>query len=234
MVKPILMETPQAASTTPRELPILGGHLALDFANTVDDPLGPARHDHAATHPDLLQWATRVELVSERQVTMLLRSAADDPQREAATLRRAHLLRDALNDVFGALADGQPDVSDPWTHLRPYVADAFAAASVVPADGTDRSGQGRRRQSWAWPQNDEFDVVLHPIAIAAAELLVGPDLPRLKRCARCPWLFIDQSKNHSRRWCDMNDCGRAQKIERYVARRRDARRSSTQQRTEKT
>jgi len=233
LVKQDSMETPPGVPVAaPRELPILGGHIALDFANTVDDPHGPARHDHAATHADLLQWATRVDLVSDRQVKRLLRAAADDPQREA-TMRRTRLLRDALNDLFGAIADGQPDVSDPWSRLRPFVVDAFDAVRVVPADGTNRSGQGRRRQSWAWPQNDEFDVVLHPIAIAAAELLVGPDLPRLKRCARCPWLFLDQSKNHSRRWCDMNDCGRAQKIERYVARRRDARRSSTQQRTEK-
>ena len=35
----------------PRELPIVGGNLALDFANTVDDPDGPERHDHAGTYP---------------------------------------------------------------------------------------------------------------------------------------------------------------------------------------
>ena len=77
---------------------------------------------------------------------------------------------------------------------------------------------------WTWPNTDDLSSVLHPIAAAAAELLTSDQLSRIKRCARCPWLFLDNSKNHSRRWCDMNDCGRAQKIERYLARRAAAQR----------
>jgi predicted RNA-binding Zn ribbon-like protein len=42
----------------------------------------------------------------------------------------------------------------------------------------------------------------------------------VRRCADCPWLFVDRSRNHSRRWCDMADCGTEQKKQRYVARRR--------------
>ncbi|MFS0885996.1 CGNR zinc finger domain-containing protein [Aeromicrobium sp. 179-A 4D2 NHS] len=53
-------------------------------------------------------------------------------------------------------------------------------------------------------------------------------LGRVKRCGRCPWLFVDRSKNASRRWCDMNDCGRAEKIERYVARRAERRKADRQ------
>jgi predicted RNA-binding Zn ribbon-like protein len=84
---------------------------------------------------------------------------------------------------------------------------------------------GRQGARWSWPADEDLAVMLHPIASAAADLLVSPELLLVKRCARCPWLFLDRSKNHSRRWCDMNDCGRAQKIERYVA-RRAARRAS--------
>lgn len=222
------METPPTRPATPRELPILGGHLALDFANTVDDPLGPARHDHAATYPDLLQWATRVNLVGEQQAARLLRAAARAPRTEAAALRRAHQLRRAVNELFGGVADDRPDVPDQWPRLRPFVTAAIAAASLATADGVEPAGRARGRQAWVWPQEDELHVMLYPIAMAAAELLVGPDLSRLKRCARCPWLFLDRSKNHSRRWCDMDDCGKAQKIERYVA-RRAARRSWAQQ-----
>lgn len=214
----------------PRELPIVGGHVALDFANTVDDPGGPAHHDHAATYPDLLSWATRVDLVDDKQTRKLLRAAADHPQHEVAAIRRAHTLRNALNDLFSAVADGRPDLSAPWSRLRPFVSAAYNSASIGPTDGSDRPGRNSPRQQWIWPQN-ELDIVLHPIATAAAGLLVGPDLPRIKRCARCPWMFLDRSRNHSRRWCDMDDCGRAQKVERYVARRRSSRGSSTEQPT---
>lgn len=218
------METPPPGRGAPRELAILAGHLALDFANTVDDPLGPARHDHTATYPDLLRWGRRVDLLDKGQELRLLRAAARAPRAEVAALREAHRLRQVLNDVFGHVADGDIDSADHWPRLRPYATAAIAAAELGTADD-DRADRAGRRRRWVWPQGEELDGVLHPIALAAADLLVGPDLPRLKRCARCPWLFLDQSKNHSRRWCDMDVCGRAQKIERYVA-RRAARRSS--------
>ena len=60
---------------------------------------------------------------------------------------------------------------------------------------------------------------------AAGELLTSPQLSRLKKCAGCPWVFLDQSKNLSRRWCAMDDCGTHEKILRYVARRAARRRS---------
>jgi predicted RNA-binding Zn ribbon-like protein len=219
LVKLSLMETLPTGSPPPRELPIVGGHLALDFANTVDDPLGPARHDHAATYDDVVGWAVRARALTGAQASRLLRTAASHARDTAATVERAHELREALNEIFGGIADGRPGAPEHWTRLRPFVVDAVAAAAL---EGT---GPGARH--WAWPQADDLAVVLHPVASAAADLLVGEDLLRVRRCARCPWLFLDGSKNHSRRWCDMNDCGRAQKIERYVARRAAARRRAT-------
>lgn len=216
----ILMATSRPVRGQPRELPIVGGHLALDFANTVDDPLGPARHDHAATYPDLIRWASRVELLGPQQVDRLLGAADRDPRAERAALHRAHQLRLVLNELFGVVADQGSDITAQWQRLRPFVTTAVASAGLAPAGEADHDrGDAIRLQRWAWPQGEELDTVLHPIAMAAAELLVGPDLPRLKRCNRCPWLFLDKSRNHSRRWCDMDDCGKAQKIERYVARR---------------
>jgi len=213
-----LMETAHPGGSSPRPLPILGGHLALDYANTVDDPLGPARHDHAATYDDLVGWSLRVGVVDDSRARGLLRLAAPDPENAQACLRRAHELRDILNELFGAVADGAPDVTGPWTRLRFFAAEARGAAQLTrTADGT---------YDWAWPQADDLGVLLHPIASAASDLLVSEDLRRLKRCARCPWLFLDHSRNHSRRWCDMDDCGRAAKIELYVA-RRAARRART-------
>ncbi|MGZ6768005.1 MAG: CGNR zinc finger domain-containing protein [Nocardioidaceae bacterium] len=209
------METPAASPPVPRELPIVGGHLALDFANTVDDPLGPARHDHAATYADVVTWSLRVGTVDHAQASRLLRRARRRPQEAAAALTQGHDLRDSLNEVFGGIADRAADVADRWTRLRPFVADAYATAVLSDAGAAP---------AWTWAGVADLDVVLHPVAQAAADLLARADLRRVKRCARCPWLFLDHSKNHSRRWCDMNDCGKAEKIERYVARRAAARR----------
>jgi predicted RNA-binding Zn ribbon-like protein len=70
-----------------------------------------------------------------------------------------------------------------------------------------------------WPETTRLDVMLGPIGLAALDLLTSSQLSRLKKCAGCPWVFLDQSKNLSRRWCAMNDCGTHEKIRRYVTRR---------------
>jgi predicted RNA-binding Zn ribbon-like protein len=182
-----------------RELPVVAGHLALDFANTVDDPLGAARHDHIATYEDLVGWSVRAGVLT----------AAGIPS--SAALRRAHGLRDAVNAVFTATATGAPV---PWESLRPYVVDALAHASLS------------ETHSLCWPEATEPHAMLWPVANAAAELLTSAEVHRVKQCAGCPWLFLDRSRNGSRRWCAMNDCGTHAKIRRYVA-RRAARRAST-------
>ena len=208
-----MMETP-GGGFTPRELPIVGGHVALDFVNTVDDPLGPARHDHLASYADLVTWALRVQLVEPEGAQRLAVLAKDHPRQAAGVLSRAEALRDALKDVFGAVVEGTSDLATPWEGLRPFVVRATEAALMtVGPEGAP---------ALTWSQN-RVDHILHVVASAGAELLVSPQVVRVKRCGRCPWLFLDHSKNHSRRWCDMNDCGRAEKIERILERRRRSR-----------
>src|SRR5262249_59673789 len=58
------------------------------------------------------------------------------------------------------------------------------------------------------------------VADAAARLLAGGDLERLKDCPGCGWFFLDRSKNGSRRWCSMAMCGGSAKARRYYRRRR--------------
>src|SRR3989337_1533369 len=98
----ILMETTRSVSGQPRDLPIVGGHLALDFANTVDNPLGPTRHDHLTDYEELIVWSLRVAVASTDQAGRLRHQAVHRGPEATAALRHAHGLRDILNDVFGA------------------------------------------------------------------------------------------------------------------------------------
>ena len=218
------METTTNATQNPRELPILGGHLALDFANTVDDPEGPARYDHAGTYPELVGWSTRIGIVASDQAEALLAAAEEHPRARSVALKRAHLLRGVLIKIFseiaatnsGQSADTESTPATHWTELRPFVTDAMTYAELTSGGST---------YHLTWPEITRLDAVLWPVAVAASELLTSPQLSRLKKCAGCPWLFLDQSKNTSRRWCAMNDCGTHEKIVRYVARRAARRRS---------
>ena len=192
-----------------RPLPVVAGNLALDFANTVDDPNGPTRFDHIRDLPLLLTWARNVKVLSDSQHEELAAFARSQPTAAAAGLRRAHALRRTLQAVFGATADGQPVPEQAWHDLRRSIAEAIAHADLT-------AEHDQVRLAW---DVASLDAVTWPVAYAAHELLTGDRLGRVKRCAACPWLYVDQSKNSSRRWCAMDDCGKHEKMRRYVERR---------------
>ena len=202
----------------PRELPIVGGHLALDFANTVDDPEGPQRHDHVATYDGLLAWSVRAGVLGAREARALAGEAEARPRSAGTALRRAHALREALNDVFGAVAGRGTVDGGAWAALRPFAVEALAEAELG------------RDQDLTW-SSDGLRSPLHPVATAAVDLLRSERAGRVKQCAGCPWLFLDGSRNGSRRWCSMEDCGTHQKVTRYVARRAERRARSRQARS---
>jgi len=210
------METfTESAITLPagiRALPIVAGHVALDFANTVDDPLGPLRFDHIAEYPRLLVWSKRVGILSDGAAAELSQLASEHPSRAAAAVRRAHSLRQALNEMFGALADGKAPAAG-WEHLRSFVVAATQKARVT-------SAASRVSVNWDFV---DAESPLWPVAEASYRLLASPELKRLKRCVGCPWLFLDRSKNQSRRWCSMEFCGTDEKMRRYVTRRAERR-----------
>lgn len=185
-----------------RELPLVTGHLALDFANTVDDPEGPNRHDHIGTYAGLLHWAVRAKILPAAQAQHLYETGPP-------ALRAAHALRNVLNDIFTGITSGEARAEEHWAGLRPFVTDSYRHSDLVLKAKT---------YVMRWP-DDRPDAVLWPVARAAADLLTAPELGRLKRCAGCPWVFLDRSRNGSRRWCSMEDCGTHAKIQRYVTKR---------------
>lgn len=197
-------------TSAPRELLVIGGNLALDFANTVDDPYGPGRHDHLGTYDELLDWSVRLEVLTAARAGRLRRTAADRSRAASAVVRRAASMREAIVDVFAAIAHGDDDVPTHWPALRPFVTEAHAQ--------TDLTGD-HTSLDLTWPA-DDLDTLLWPVAAAAGHLLLSDHLHRIKQCAACPWLFLDQSKNRSRRWCTMDDCGKNAKMDRYIAARR--------------
>ena len=197
-----------------RPLLIVGGHLALDLANTVDEPGSPAEFDHLQDPVTTLAWAEQVGLLSRATGAGPAAAVSREPSRAVAEVRRLQRLRRTVEDVFGALAD-QVEVPEPAEiALRRAAAEAVAAARLELRDD-------RMRPTWAVESLADLG---RPIAYAALDLLTSGPLHRVKRCSACPWLYLDQSKNGSRRWCTMADCGKSAKMQRYVAKRAAARR----------
>jgi predicted RNA-binding Zn ribbon-like protein len=212
------METPDYI----QRLRLVGGNLALDFVNTRGGQPTPLAEDEALhDYSDLVAWARYVGMLTEVQARRLLRQARRNPNDAQDTYERAVKVRSYLYDLFRAVALEQPPPGRCIAALSSDEAEALARAELVSGDGGF---------AWSWTHDDDLARPLRPVVHAAVDLLttgtlkrVNP-LTRVKRCDGCRWLFIDESKNRSRRWCSMEDCGTDEKVRRYVARRAAARR----------
>ena len=186
------------------ELELTGGDPALDFVNTVEtrasDPLELLR-----TYRNLVDWTARAGLIDARTARSLRRFAADD------VLARAIALREAAYEVLVAVAvEHAPPSKKALSVINAEVADARRGGLVF--DGEAFTFQ---------PPPPDALLPLHLVARALADLLTSPRLHRVGRCegvGNCGWLFLDTTKNHSRRWCSMAACGSRVKMRRYYAR----------------
>ena len=184
---------------TAADLELVGGNLALDLANTRDGH-APAR-DYLETPEDLVAWARH--------------AAGLEITADQRDLERVLALRETVEAVFRALARGD---EPPPAALD----DLLAAQAAAPGRLARRVSSGAGETV---SPGERFDLVwdgdiVGPIAAAAVDLLRHGPLDRLKLCHACPWLFLDLSRNHSRRWCSMNVCGGTLKMRRYRARAR--------------
>jgi len=210
------METTVARSPL-SDLRIVGGNLALDFANTRGGPRhGPATTEWLNSYADFAAWSIRAGLADPGA------PPAADASRSAAlaAFARVQACRDDIYEIFRALADGSVPPAPALRRIQLAYVEALANAQLL---GDTQGG------AWQWDSGSGLLAPLWPIVAAAVELLTHGPADHIKPCHACRFLFIDQSKNSSRRWCSMDDCGKAAKIARYLQRRSDARRPGASQ-----
>jgi predicted RNA-binding Zn ribbon-like protein len=196
------------------DIELAGGAFALDFANTVGGTHSRPTHDHLRGYADIVRFAEMAGGLEPATGGRLVTRAQREPTRAAAVYELGIALREAIWGVFSALASGEP----PRDADLSLIGDAAAAGAARSQLVFDRNGVG-----WSLPsEGDDLERPLWAIARSAAELLTSPDRERVKQCASatCEWVFIDRSRNHSRRWCDMNDCGNRAKARRFQAKKR--------------
>jgi predicted RNA-binding Zn ribbon-like protein len=199
---------------------LIGGHLALDFINTVDWRGDPTRRrDLLVTFEDLLGWAKAAKVLTADAMRAMSVAAQRDRARAMRSLRRARRLREVLARVLGAAGGDATAAARDVGRLN-----AFLAAAL-----RRRRLEIRRTAfvwSWANEEGDTFDSLLWPVVLAAAELLASDRRTQIHECGGegCGWLFLDTSRNRRRRWCTMQGCGNRAKARRFYERTRVERR----------
>jgi len=185
--------------------------LCLNYANTLSwrGSNAPAEKLHGLA--DILRWTEQSEVVQPAGSQQLRRWSRDHQAQAAEIFAEAIALREVVFRIFSAIAVG---ASVP--------AREFAVLKAALADAPSRSRLARAGSRWGWfLEQDQPSVagVLAPVLWSAGDLMLNAATRPIRRCANeeCLWLFIDQSKNSTRRWCDMNSCGNRAKARRHYA-----------------
>lgn len=192
---------------------LTGGALCLDLANTVDERASGRPVELLERYQDLVDWAAQAGVSNRSEAAALSSEASRRPAAAAAALRRARRLREAIFSVCRAAAGRRPIPKAALATLNRAIAGSYANRRIV------RRGRGFAL-TWREGEHPVLDRVLWAAAAAAAELLTSADLARVKVCpgSGCAWLFLDRSRNLTRRWCDMSVCGNRAKARRHYAR----------------
>lgn len=194
---------------------MIAGAASLDFANTVGGLRGGNAFDRLHSFADLVRWARQAALIPAGEAERLVQLASHRQEAAEAVLARACELREAIYLIFAALAAQAEPPAEAVSLLNDELSRALGHLGLAwsPAGFT-----------WQWrTPEDSLDAVLWPIVRSAAELLISPTVQSVRQCANatCSWLFLDTSRNHSRRWCDMRGCGNRAKVRRHRARARE-------------
>ena len=192
----------------------IAGSLILDFTN-VGTHAGH-NHEHLRSYEDLVDFVRQAGGLSSAEARQLVAEAEHHPSAAKAVLARALALRDASMRVFSAFARGKGSDARDLELLGREASSALAHRRIV---------QTGKQVTWTWTDDLSLERVLWPIAQSGSELLTsGGDRAMVRECASdtCEWLFLDRTRNHSRRWCDMADCGNRAKQQRLRARVRKA------------
>ncbi|SDL35632.1 CGNR zinc finger domain-containing protein [Pseudomonas indica] len=176
------------------EQDFIAGNPCLDFINTVGDTDKNRIRERLVDDQSLLTWARYSGMVGQ----------GDRVQLSADALPRAISLREQLYSLFSGLARHTP-TAGAWIQLRKELAEAVAHSELNTSDPASMRLEGADLCS--------------RIALDALALLHSGQLHRLKECARCTWLFLDQSKAQRRRWCRTEACGNRARVERHYRKR---------------
>lgn len=167
--------------------------------------------DKFSGYQDLVTWSRQADIIQEEEALRLLKEAERKPSEARKTLAEAIELREVIYRVFEAVALERTPLDADVEVFNKKLAEAMTHARIEHQQGGF---------VWRWEDSDALDRMMWPITRSAADLLTSHELRRVRACGSedCGWLFVDTSRNGSRRWCDMSDCGNRAKARRHYNR----------------
>jgi predicted RNA-binding Zn ribbon-like protein len=214
------------ARRRPPRFELIAGAVCLDFINTLDDRFSKEPKELLQTYVDLARFGEDTGILSELQVDRLFARSEASPEAAQHALSAAIELREAMFAVFTAIANRKPVPPAALMPLNQYIQAAAQHAQLAPVRMQTALPKAQTNARFEWRFDalpSGFEDPLWPIARSAADLLASDQLAHVHTCGlkTCQWFFLDTSKNHRRRWCDMTKCGNRAKFQRFYDRQKN-------------
>jgi predicted RNA-binding Zn ribbon-like protein len=196
---------------------LCAGHPALDLVNSLDHRFDADPRELLTDYDDLVRFAGQTGLIDAPQMRAL--RGAVGTAGGARALGNARELREAMASLLYGRLEERPA---PRAELQILERQFHQASGHRELRWTEA---GRNRAwagpDWSWGRSTQADLPVWLLAQSASELLLSEAIDRVHACGAdtCRWLFLDTSKNHTRRWCNMRVCGNRMKARRFQARR---------------
>ncbi|WP_394825510.1 CGNR zinc finger domain-containing protein [Pendulispora albinea] len=186
----------------------VGGALCLDFVNTSSWTGENTVNDRLTSAEALFAWA------SEAKIPGVRKDGPGHLEPSASLVEDAHRLRVLLRRILVPLAHREEPLAAARLAFEREIKRALQASHLEPRD---------ERLALVWPENAAGRGILERVTWSAFSLVRSPERARaLRECegSPCGWLFVDTSRNHLRRWCEMRTCGGVAKARAYRERNR--------------
>lgn len=199
---------------------LIGGRLCLDFVNTIGARRTSAagqltiRDEKLADYLDLVAWGQHAGAIGAAEAEALVRESWLRPHAAEKALREGMILREAMYSLFKAMLEELRPGERALAILNRVLQEARQARELTKVDGGFH---------WKWRSAaPSLERIVWAVSLSAAEMLTSDDLSRLRQCGGddCGWIFLDTTRNRSRYWCDMRDCGNRARVRRFRLRHR--------------
>jgi predicted RNA-binding Zn ribbon-like protein len=192
-----------------QDLKILEKRPVINFTNTIDWRGREPPSDYLNDYTDLIDWGSHAGILNEKQVTELKKKAEESPEKAAKAFKEAIRFREASYRILNQISSGQ-DIDPVDREILDHETRTMLSRLSLNLESKQLELQGELK----------LDSLLMILVKDLVELFTSDELPRVKRCSsdECGWLFVDTSKNNSRKWCQMRACGNREKARRFYKR----------------
>jgi predicted RNA-binding Zn ribbon-like protein len=194
------------------EFQLVGGSLCLDLINTLDNRSDAARiKELIPSCRELLAFAVQSKVIAHKTAETLAQHAEQNPKQAAKANQELIRLRECVHRIFRQIVNSSSPREQDLGELSSFLQNALGHLQLRQQNGT---------VTLDWPEQEtNLNFLQWHAAKSAADLLTSSDVQWVRLC-ECDWFFVDRSRNHSRRWCDMKVCGNREKVRRFYARAR--------------